>query len=197
MEISPWQRTIRIGAGIAAALFIAALAAHDLQFDRELDLRVDTIRNHANRYLSPVGPGARVTLGEDGIHVVGEPVYVTARLPRWFDAVDVEVTYAYDPTSISGPIQLGPRTNPTAWQYQLVQFPDPTGMEPPVGVRSSGAPLHRVRIPFALDRRWQVERNAYQFLLSVPGVSVDHPFVIHALRVIATRDPICFGGFCV
>jgi hypothetical protein len=177
-------RFIRAAAWIAAGLFLIALAARDLQLDRTLEVFADTLRNRATPYVSPFGPPSRVDASSSDVLVVGEPVYVNVRLPRWFRRAMLELRYQ-NPNAL--PLRVGVRTHPTQWAFQ---FPEP---QPPV---IDGA-VTILRIPFNLQRAWQVERNVYRFVLSAPSVGIEQPIVIHGLRVTAERDPICLGKFCL
>lgn len=176
------QRTIRIVVWLAAVAFFAALALRDLQLDRRLDLEARLDR--ATSYLSLFGPPARVDASSSDVVVVGEPVYVNLRIPRWFRRATVELEYE-NPSDL--PITFGVRTHPIQWAFQ---FPDVQDCSTP------GVGQKCMRIPFNLQRAWRVERNVYRFVLSAPGVSPERPLVIHSLRVIAERDPMCIGRFC-
>lgn len=185
------RRSIRFVAWVAAALLLLALALRDLQLDRRLDISARFDR--ATPYLSTFGPPARVELeGKKrysvpfSVRVVGEPVYVNLRIPRWFRRATVELAYE-NPGNI--PFKLGVRTHPTQWAFQ---FPDALNCPTP-GVGRSTC-LH---VPFDLQRSWQVERNVYRFVLSAPGVSAEQPIVIRGLRVVAEREPVCIGRLCI
>ncbi|MFH1098940.1 MAG: hypothetical protein V1723_03400 [Candidatus Uhrbacteria bacterium] len=221
-------KIIRFFIWSAAVIFLMALAARDLQLDRTIDVAVDKF-DRATPYVSTFGPNARVERSGDAVRVVGEPVYVNVRLPRWFKRATIELAYE-NPTGLSA-IALGVRTHPTLWQFEFPQpeeahplmLPLPSlansgsrpargGGErsnspiqefPPLptggGVRGGGASAEPqvIRIPFELQRGWQVERNVYQFILSTPGASTERPLIIRAFRVIAERDPICLGRLCI
>lgn len=178
----------------SAGAFLLALALRDLQLDRTLVLEARLDR--ATPYLSTLGPPARVVQGEKrpqesfSVHVVGEPVYVNLRIPRWFRRATVELTYE---NSSNIPLKLGVRTHPTQWAFE---FPEPLPLSLPLP-EGRGETIRTLRVPFALQRAWQVERNVYRFVLSAPGVSAEQPIVIHALRVTAEREPVCVRRFCV
>ncbi len=196
------QRVVRIGIWSIVAVFLVALALRDLQLDRRLDVvaRLD----RATPYVSTLGPPVRVALSADRANIIGEPVYVNLRIPRWFRRATVELRYE-NPGNL--PLRFGVRTHPTQWAFQ---FPTPSpdaragagrslpGPRPQAGgsPERGGGPLV-LRVPFDLQRAWQVERNVYRFVLSAPGVSAEQPIIVHGLRVTAERDPVCVGRFCL
>lgn len=175
------QRLIRYTLWGAAGVFLLVLALRDLQLDRTLDASVARF-DRATPYLSTFGPNARVARTRDGVRVVGEPVYVYLRIPRWFRRVTVE--FAYENPAGLPEVRFGPRTHPTSWAFDL----HPISME---------GSLVRAELPFTLQRSWQTERNEYQFLLSAPGANAERPIVLRSLRVTATRDPVCVARWCV
>lgn len=190
------RRNIRLVVWGAAALFLIALALRDLQLDRSLVLEARLDR--ATPYLSTFGPPARVIQEKRpqesfSVRIIGEPVYVNLRIPRWFRRATVELVYE---NTHSLPFKLGVRTHPTQWAFQ---FPESL----PIGdfkfeiSDSEKVEVKTLRVPFALQRAWQVERNVYRFVLSVPGVNPEQPIVIRGLRVTVERDPICFGQLCL
>lgn len=185
------RRLIRFGCWGAAAFFLVALGIRDLQLDRVIPAGLDTLRNRPTAYLSAIGPPVRVDASSGDIFVIGEPVYMTLRVPRWFDRVIVE--FRYDHSDL--PLRVGVRTHPVRWEYAVKTV---TGGErhPDVDIVEDG-PVQTMRVPFTLERSWQVERNAYQFILSIPGASPGRPFIVHAWRMTAERDPICVGSWCV
>jgi hypothetical protein len=183
----------------AAGAFLFVLALRDVQLDRTLEVAVERF-DRATSYLSTFGPNARVERTRDAVRITGEPVYVTLRMPRWFREVVVEIAYE-NPTELPE-VEIGPRTHPTSWQFDLRSLedrrdaygPDESGAE--VVVRQFGN-LIRAQVPFTLHRNWQVERNVYQFLVSVSGASPERPIIIRSLRVTAKREPICIGRLCL
>ncbi|MDO8622079.1 MAG: hypothetical protein Q7R80_02515 [bacterium] len=205
---SQTRRMVRTCCWLGVSAFLLVLALRDLQVDRRLDVvaRLD----RATPYLSLLGPPVRVGLLADRVNVIGEPVYVNLRIPRWFRRATVELRYE-NPGQL--PLRFGVRTHPVLWAFE---FPEPESLPlalplpvgggekekvfPPVppggGVRGGGG-IVTMRIPFELQRSWQVERNVYRFVLSAPGANVEQPIVIHGLRVTAERDPICFSRLCL
>ncbi len=192
------QRAIRVIVWLATAVFLAALAVRDVQLDRMLEVSADTIRNRATPYVSAFGPPSRVDASSGTVLLIGEPVYVNLRIPRWFRRAIVEIQYE-NPRGL--PLKLGVRTHPIAWAFH---FPEPETLptsgfsytpssSPP---ESGGGPLV-LWVPFDLQRAWQVERNVYRFVFSAPGASVEQPIIVHGLRVTAERDPICLAGACL
>ncbi|MDO8462782.1 MAG: hypothetical protein Q7S96_00710 [bacterium] len=201
-------RNIRWAVWIVAVGFLLILALRDLQLDRRFDVVAQLDR--ATPYLSFLGPPVRVELSADRVNVIGEPVYVNLRIPRWFRRATVELRYE-NPGDI--PLRFGVRTHPTQWAFQ---FPEPEfhplalplpegGGEkekifppvPPGGGAWGGGEIVTMRIPFELQRAWQVERNVYRFVLSAPGASSEQPIIVHGLRVIAEREPVCLAGICL
>lgn len=178
------RRSMRVVVWVCAAIFLLALALRDLQFDRKLVLEARMDR--ATPYLSTLGPPARVALSFDRVALSAEPVYVNLRIPRWFRRVTVELEYE-NPSELA--LRFGVRTHPTQWAFQ---FPESVDCSTP-GVEQSTC----LRVPFELQRAWQVERNVYRFVLSAPGVSAEQPIIVRGLRVTAERDPVCIGAFCV
>lgn len=178
------RHLVRACVWLAAIVFLGFLTLRDLQLNRQLDVvaRLD----RATPYLSTLGPPVRVALSSDHATVIGEPVYINLRIPRWFRRATVELEYE-NPHNL--PFKLGVRTHLTAWAFE---FPTPSSSP---SERGGGSLV--LRVPFELQRAWQVERNVYRFVLSAPGVSAEQPIVIHALRVTAEREPICFGRFCL
>ncbi|MDO8599538.1 MAG: hypothetical protein Q7S02_05505, partial [bacterium] len=131
----------------------------------------------------------------------GEPAYVNLRIPRWFRRATLELQYE-NPHAL--PFRLGVRTHPIAWAFH---FPESYPLSRRAG-RDRSLPLPEGRgetigevevrrVPFDLQRAWQVERNVYRFVLSAPGASVERPIVIHGLRMTAERDPVCVGRICI
>jgi len=184
MEPSRASGWVRVTAWLAAAAFLFVLVLRDLQLDRRLDVvaRLD----RATPYVSLLGPPVRVGLSADRVQVIGDPVYVNLRIPRWFRRATLELRYE-NPYAL--PLRVGVRTHPTLW---ALQFPTPSSSPP-----ESGGGSFVLRVPFDLQRAWQVERNVYRFVLSTPGARPEQPLTIHALRVTAEREPICLGRLCV
>lgn len=181
MNIIRVHKIVRWMAWLAAGVFIVALVICDIGPTRRIVVAARFDR--ATPRASVFGPPSRVELASDSVRVVGEPVYVNIRLPRWYRSVVVEVAYE----NISAlPVRFGVRTDATAWTYDLrdAPFPDDAG-------------LVTARETFTLERSWQVERNLFQFILAAPGASAERPIVIRSFRIIAQRDPLCLGRFCV
>ncbi|MBI4449505.1 hypothetical protein HY634_00420 [Candidatus Uhrbacteria bacterium] len=194
------RRSIRPLVWVVAGTFIIALALRDLQVDRRLDVMARLDR--ATPYLSTLGPPSRVALSVDRTTVLGEPVYVNLRIPRWFRRVTVELQYE-NPNNL--PLRFGVRTHPTEWAFQfpepephlLALRTNPLSLPLPEARGESVSEVKTLRVPFDLQRAWQVERNVYRFVLSAPGANAEQPIVIYGLRVTAERNPICLGGWCI
>lgn len=201
------MRIIRILVWAAAALFLLALTLRDLQLDRRLDIVAQLDR--ATSYLSTFGPPSRVALSSqssdgtmsDRAALSAEPVYVNLRIPRWFRRATVELEYE-NPSNI--PFKLGVRTHPTQWAFHFpepeflpLKLPLPEGRGETAECSTPGVEQRCVRVPFELQRAWQVERNMYRFVLSAPGVSAERPIVVRGLRVVAERDAICLAKVCI
>ncbi|MDO8425178.1 MAG: hypothetical protein Q7T01_01540 [bacterium] len=196
------QRVLRAVLWAAAAALLVVLALRDVQLDRTVTVEADVVRNRTTPYLTAFGPPPRVARQpeQSEVFLVGEPVYVNLRLPRWFRRITV--TLRYD-NEHQVPFRVGVRTHPERWEFDvktvdggvvgdavLVQHPDVVraGLPGEVGV---------VQIPFTLQRAWQVERNVYRVIFSAPGVSPARPIRIRALSVTAERDPFCLGPWCL
>lgn len=186
---------VRLATWGGAVIFLAILGLRDLGLSRQMRLEARLDQNTPR--LSVFGPPARVELATDQVRVIGEPVYFSVLLPRWYRAVEVEISYPAKQNDDFSAIRLGPRTHPKEWQYNLVNFSDAADTMAAESSVGDGETMNVVTIPFTLNRFWQVERNIFQFILSVPGVSSERPFIIRSLNVIAKRDPICLGRFCV
>lgn len=183
-------RVIRVACWGAAAIFMIVLGVRDLGPGRTI---VRTARlDAATPAISVFGPPSRVVLAPDAVRVVGEPIYVNVRLPRWFRRATVDLAYE-NPDGL--PLRLGVVTHPTAWQFV---FPAPEESNP-VGAfpLPTEGELEGAHVSFDLQRAWQVERNVSRFIITAPGASSEHPVIIRSLRVTAERDPMCLGRFCV
>lgn len=172
---------VRWAAWCAAALFIVVLIIRDIGPSRRvvLDARFD----RATPRVSVFGPPVRVELARDHARIIGEPVYVNVRLPRWYRSAVVNIAYE-NPSRL--PVRIGVRTDAMAWTYDLREAPPP-----------DDGGMVAAREVFALERAWQVERNVYQFIIAAPGASADRALTIRSFRVTAQRDPICLGRLCV
>ncbi|MBI2482565.1 hypothetical protein HYV74_00110 [Candidatus Uhrbacteria bacterium] len=187
----PW---IRRTAWASACFFLLALAARDVQWDRRLVLTADVWQNRTTRYLTSFGPPVRVNVGPEGLGLVGEPVYVNLRLPRWFRRVVVEVQYT---NAANTSFRVGVRTHPTQWSL-LLKTVEPSAGDPvrdPEVVVTEQDGVTTARIPFALTRAWQTERNTYRLVLV--AAPAEQPIRILGFRVLAERDPICVGRWCL
>lgn len=193
-------RIIRVIVWVAAAMFLIALSLRDLQLDQIIVAEARWDR--ATAYLSQIGPRARVAVdATDPAWVVltGEPAYVELRVPRWFRRATVEIAYVNHRANV---VRVGVRTHPTEWRYDVktVEGGEVNGQllaqHPDVTVERTGT-ITTARIPLTLDRRWQVSRNTYQIILSVPGLSAERPVSLQSLRITAERDPVCVGAWCL
>ena len=182
-----------------AVAFLFVLALRDLGPGRTMVFVAKLDR--ATPSVSTFGPPARVVLAREGVRVVGEPVYVNVRMPRWFSRAVVEIVYE-NPTALAE-VAVGPRTDPTQWLFELRSVEDALRHPPNGPVKGDGVEVVRdgvfvrARVRFALSRSWQVERNVYQLVVAAPGAGPERPLVIHSFRVTAERDPLCMGKFCV
>lgn len=188
---------IRTACWGAAIVLLMILALRDLGPSRTiaLDARLD----RGTPAISMFGPPSRVELGPDRVQVIGEPVYVRVRLPRWFRRVTIELHYE---NSHALPFRIGVRTHPAEWRFDFVPITyDRTvngfWSEGRATVFQSSNDAVTIQVPFTLERAWQVERNVHEFIVSTPGVSPERPMTIRSLRVIAERDPICLARWCL
>ncbi|MDO8463521.1 MAG: hypothetical protein Q7S96_04630 [bacterium] len=192
------RQTIRFALWACAGLFLVLLAARDVQLDRKFEAHADSVENRSTPSVTSFGPPPRVALtpATSGVLLIGEPVYADVRLPRWFERVTLTLRYDNDH---GVPFRVGVRTHPELWQFDVktVDGGVVNGAElvvhPDVLREMDGT----VRIPFTLERSWQVERNVYRFIFSAPGISAERPIVIRDLTVTAERDAMCFMGVCL
>lgn len=186
------RSTIRVVLWGSASALLLALAIRDFQLDRVLTASADTFDNRTTAYLSPLGPPSRIDASRGAMTVVGEPIYVNLRLPRWFDRVVLELEYE-NPRGL--PMRVGVRTHPVRWEYSVKTL-EGGERHSDVEVTTDGS-VRTARIPFTLPRTWQTERNVYQLILSIPGATPETPLTVRALRITAERDPICIALLCV
>lgn len=162
------QRQYAVGIAFTAVVIVGLLVA-DGFFSSTWTLRHPITRGTSQ--LSTFGPPTRL----DGANVVAEPLYVDARIPPWFDTVQVTASFlnsAYDPSGARIGVEL-----PDGGLHFLPTTAAVSPVDAGFTLTASGDVS---QLPVAGRR--------FRFVLSLPGVIPERPLMLTAFTVTAARN---------